>query len=89
MGIAQGFGMDLYCDNKNHPSNYVIYGLEGSKSEKYIFLDKMRTTFTGYTASECRKYAREEGWKFDLKKHTVLCPFCRKFNIPIEMKEDI
>lgn len=62
--IVGCYTLDLYCDN------------EGKFPDGIHEHKEFPRKFTDEHGSRCRKMAREEGWKLNLKDGTALCPKC-------------
>lgn len=64
--IVGGYSLHLYCDN------------EEACARRRKYLKTNHDEFFGETASECRRKARQCGWKVDTMAGTALCPDCAK-----------
>jgi hypothetical protein len=64
--IVGGYALELYCDTEGCP-------MAGSFG---IVPPPLCNEFTGEFGSECRREAREYGWKLDLSTGECWCPWC-------------
>jgi len=63
--IVGGYTLDLYCD------------VEGCRAPGGAGMPE-QAAFFAETGSQCRQYARNNGWVLDLKAGTCRCPKCAR-----------
>jgi hypothetical protein len=59
--IASGYALDLYCDKQEAPGHHY-------NEFPHQYSDEHR--------AECRRRAKQDGWKINWRKGTAICPKC-------------
>lgn len=64
--IVGCYVLDLYCDNQgDYPDGIHEY-------------NEFPRSYHDEFGSKCRKAARRDGWKLNLKEGTAICPKCNE-----------